>query len=97
MEHLVESSKKEILNILITIIQEIIGDEWLDDKEINSQTSIANDLEMESIEVVELAEKIKAYYGDRVDFVKWMSSMELDQIINLTIGEVVDYIDTCLN
>ncbi len=92
-----ELNKKDILKDIKRFMEEVIGDEWIDGEEISFETSIANDLEMESIEIVELAEKITTHYGNRVNFVLWMSTMDLDRIINLTVGEIVDFIDSCVN
>ena len=86
----------EILNTLAGFIKDVIGEEWADNIQVTPETSFNLDLEMESIEVVEFAEKVKLHYGDRVDFVGWLSGMELDQIINLKVGEVVEYIHSCL-
>jgi acyl carrier protein len=52
---------------------------------------------MESIEIVEFAEKVKARYGDRVNMNAWLSGMELDQIIRLSLGDVAAHIRTCLS
>jgi acyl carrier protein len=93
---IVTEQKQEILNTLAGFIKEVIGNEWIEDTEITLDSSFSVDLEMESIEIVEFAEKVKLYYGDKVDFVKWLSKMELDRIINLKVGEVVEYIDSCL-
>jgi acyl carrier protein len=35
-------------------------------------------------------------YGDRVDFVAFLAAKELDEIIEMTVGEVVMYIADCL-
>lgn len=86
----------DTLNTVAAFIREIIGEDYIDDIEIKPETTFADDLEMESIEIVELAEKVRDYYGETVDFADWISGKELDDIINLTIGEVVDYIKSCL-
>ena len=51
-------------------------------------TSFAEDLELESIEFVALAEVLQELYGERVDFVAWISKLELDEIIQLTWGKL---------
>ncbi|OGL44305.1 MAG: acyl carrier protein [Candidatus Schekmanbacteria bacterium RBG_13_48_7] len=92
-----KQTSKVILDNLTKFIKEVIGEEWIEGIEITSETSFSNDLEMESIEIVEFAEKVKLHYDDDVDFVGWLSKMELDQIINLKVGEVVEYIHSCLS
>lgn len=91
-----EQLTSDILDTVGGFIRNVIGEDYIDDIEIESETTFADDLEMESIEIVEFAEKIREHYGEKVDFAQWISAMELDDIINLTIGEVVDYIKSCL-
>lgn len=91
-----EALSTTILTTIAGFIREIIGEDYVEDIDIDPETTFADDLEMESIEIVEFAEKIREYYGDSVDFARWISGMELDDIINLTIGEVTDYIVSCL-
>jgi acyl carrier protein len=79
------------------MIREVIGEDWELDQPITRETSFAEDLELESIEFVALAEKLQEEYGGRVDFVPWLSNKELDEIINLKVGNVVDYIEGCLS
>ncbi len=78
------------------MIREVIGEDWDLDQPVTAKTSFANDLELESIEFVALAEKLHGKYGSDVDFVSWLSGKELDQIIQLEVGDVVEYIDRCL-
>ncbi len=86
-------NQHEILQTVEKLIVEIAGDELLLAGPITLQTSFSTDLELESIEFVALAEKLQQHYG--VDFVAWISNKELDQIIALTVGELVEFIVSC--
>jgi acyl carrier protein len=90
-----DEHRAEILRTLTGLIQEVIGEEWVRETPIGPETSFAHDLELESIEFVALSEKIQARYGQEVDFPAWLSGMELDQIIALRIGDLVEYIASC--
>src|SRR5688572_19170555 len=91
-------SKEEILLIIKKFIIEVMGKDFADElDDIDSQTSFANDLEMDSIEIVEFTEKLKAYFGEQIQFNTWLSTMELEQIISLKVGDIVNYIDGCKN
>ena len=83
----------ETLEVLRGVIEDVVGPEWAVDRPIR-ETSFGNDLELESIEFVALAEKLQARY-EKVDFVRWLSEKELEEIIELKVGDVVTYIDTC--
>lgn len=85
----------DTLQIVGRMIQEVIGDDWDLDQPIAMETSFGDDLELESIEFVSLAEALKEEYGPEVDFVGWLSTKELDEIIKLKVGDVVEFIDLC--
>jgi len=91
-----EKTKEDILEITAQFIRDVIGEEYVEDIDIGFDTSFADDLEMESIEIVEFAERVRDHFGEQVDFAQWLSGMELDDIINLSVGEVVDFIKSCL-
>jgi len=88
-------NRDDILQTVERLVLEIAGDELLLAGPITMDTSFNGDLELESIEFVALAEKLQEHYGQSVDFVGWISKKELDQIISLTVGELVEFIATC--
>jgi acyl carrier protein len=81
-----------VLEELERILTEVIGDDLLLDGPLTMETSFDQDLQLESIEFVALAEKLLEEYGERVDFVTWMAGMELDEIVALTVGDVVHFV-----
>ena len=87
------SDRQQILESLTEILREVVGEAWADEIEIDLETSFSNDLELESIELVALAEKVQARYGADVDFVGWLSNLELSEIIALTVGDVIDFVE----
>jgi acyl carrier protein len=91
------SDKTAVLERLAVILREVIGEAWAEDVEIGPDTSFNRDLELESIEFVTLSERLQNEFGKKVDFAGWLADMELDQIINLRVGQVVDFISTCLS
>ncbi len=74
-----------VLAELEKILTEVIGDDLLLDGPLTMETSFDQDLQLESIEFVALAEQLLETYGEQVDFVAWMAEMELDEIIALTV------------
>ena len=87
--------RDDILRTVEGLLVEVVGDEVAIAGPITMATSFNADLELESIEFVALAEKLQQHYGSRIDFVGWISKKELDQIINLTVGELVEFIASC--
>jgi acyl carrier protein len=89
--------KEDVLKALAEMLRDVIGEAWAQEIEIGMETSFSKDLELESIEFVALAEKLEQKYGRKVDFAGWMAGMELDQIITLRVGQVVEFIAGCLS
>ena len=85
----------DVLSGVAEMIREVIGEEWADDVPIAMETSFAKDLELESIEFVALAERLKERFGQEVDFAGWLGGMELDQILALRVGQLVELIVRC--
>lgn len=81
-----------VLAELEGILTDVVGDDLFLDEPLAMDTSFDEDLQLESIEFVALAEKLLVTYGEKVDFVAWMATMELDDIIALTVGQVVDFV-----
>jgi acyl carrier protein len=88
--------KASVLQTVSRMIEEVLGEDMLLD-EITMDTLFSEDLELESIEFVALSEQLQAHYGDQVDFVAWLSGMELPEIIGLSVGQLVDHIASCLS
>ncbi len=88
-------SSGEILAAVRGCIQEVVGEAWADEIIINIETSFSEDLELESIELVALSEKLALRFGEGINFVGWLSAMELDAILALSVGDVVEHIEQC--
>ena len=82
----------EVLEVVQSMLVDVIGPEYLLDLTIDLGTSFDGDLELESLEFVALAERLLEHYGGQVDFVAWLATMELDEIIALTVGNLVGFI-----
>ena len=85
-------SEAQVLELLEGLVRDIVGEDYALGIELDMDTSFAEDLELESIEFVRLGEKLQEHYGERVDLVAWFAEFDVDQIINLTVGELVGYI-----
>lgn len=90
-----DARQAEILATIAGMIKDVIGEEWVAETPITMDTKFVQDLEVESIELVALSERIQAQYGATVDFPQWLSGMELDRIIALSVGDLVEYIAAC--
>lgn len=89
------SDAEDTLTIVATLLRTVMDGD-LDDEEVTRETSFQDDLELESIEFVALAEQVNARWGEAVDFDGWLAAQGLDQILALTVGDLVDHIDAQL-
>jgi acyl carrier protein len=83
---------QEVRTTVETSIREVVGDWYYDECQVSLSSSFAEDVQLESMEVMEVAEKLMDAYEGRVDFVAWFADMELDDLVELTVGHVVDFI-----
>lgn len=87
---------ERILAEVTRMLVEIIGEDYLLDLNIGMDTYFDADLELESIEFVRLAAKLTEQYGERVDFVAFLADRKIDEIITLTVGDVVRHVAGCM-
>lgn len=87
---------EQVLADLERILNEVVGEDLLMGEPLTMETSFNDDLQLESIEFVALSESLLETYGSQVDFVSWMASMELDEVVSLTAGQVVDFVVSSL-
>ncbi|KDN17488.1 acyl carrier protein [Amycolatopsis rifamycinica] len=74
------------------MLRELLEEYGLDDAEITMDTTFHDDLELESVDLVALSGQLRERYGDRVNFATFIAERDLDEIIALTVGELVRYI-----
>ncbi|WP_344603006.1 phosphopantetheine-binding protein [Sporichthya brevicatena] len=86
------TAEAEVLDVVRRLITETIGEEYLLDLEIGMDTSFEDDLEMESIEFVKFGAKLTEHYGGDVDFAGFLADKDLDEIIEMRVGTVVEYV-----
>ncbi|WP_050800143.1 phosphopantetheine-binding protein [Streptomyces himastatinicus] len=79
------------------MLRTMLDEDGLDDIEVAMDTRFTDDLELESIDLVTLAGTLQDRYGQEVNFAEFVADLELDEIIGLTVGQLVQYIVRCLS
>ena len=87
-DHRAPLTQGAVLDDVRTMIADVIGEDYV----VATDIELATDLEIESIEFVALGEALQERYGDRIDFAAWIATLELDEIIGMTVGRLVDEI-----
>lgn len=78
------------------ILRALLDEYGLDDAEITMDTKFHDDLELESIDLVALSGQLREHYGDKVNFAAFIAERGLEEIIQLTVGDLVGYIVAAL-
>jgi acyl carrier protein len=83
-----------VLEEVRAVLIEVIGEDYLHEVPLTMDTSFENDLELESIEFVALAERLQERYPD-INFVNWVADMQVDELMTLRLGQLVEFIARC--
>ncbi|MFF2009652.1 acyl carrier protein [Streptomyces sp. NPDC058195] len=84
------------LDDIAGMLRELLAEEGLDDVGIERGTRFHDDLELESIDLVTLAGSLREHYGEKVNVALFIADLELDEIIALTVGQLVDFVTDSL-
>jgi acyl carrier protein len=85
-------TEPEVLSEITAMLAALLDEYGLDDAEVTMESRFTGDLELESIDLVTLAGQLQERWGDRINFAEFIASMELDEIIDLTVGRLVGYV-----
>ena len=81
------------LDIIIQLIKQAVDEDWIEDFDMGAETNFNNDLELESIEFVAIAEKIQEHFGTEINFIAWLGELDLDEMIALTVGDLAEFVE----
>jgi acyl carrier protein len=87
---------EEVHQTVVDTIIDVVGKEFYEESEIGLDSSFAEDIELESTEVLEIGEKLIETYEGKVDFVQWFADMDLEDLIDITLRDFVEFIVTSL-
>ncbi|AHI01813.1 phosphopantetheine-binding protein [Kutzneria viridogrisea] len=87
-----EASQEVVLREISDMLRKVLDEQGLDDTEITTETSFHEDLELESIDLVALTGLIAERWGESVNLAEFMAEKEIDEVIALKVGDLVDYV-----
>lgn len=87
-----DARNEAVFDDITRMLLDLLAEEGLDDVEIHRGTTFHDDLELESIDLVTLAGSLRELYGERVNIALFVADLELDEIISLTVGQLVDHV-----
>lgn len=86
------ATEDAVLAVIAGMLATILDEYGEDDVEIAMTTTFNRDLELESIDLVTLAGLLDERYGGRINFAEFVAAMEFDEIIDLTVGRLVEHV-----
>ncbi|GLX51094.1 acyl carrier protein [Streptomyces hygroscopicus subsp. hygroscopicus] len=81
-----------VLADITGMLREVLAEYGDDDTAIGMSTTFNRDLELESIDLVTLAGMLEERYGGRVNLAEFLAGMDFEEIIELTVGRLVEYV-----
>jgi acyl carrier protein len=91
-EAFMSAREDEILGIVIETIRSTINEDWIADFPIGPETRFHDDLELESIEFVKIADAVQARFGTALDIAGFLSGRGIQELIALSVGDLAGYI-----
>ena len=85
-----------VMGAITGILAEVLGEDFLLDTTVTAETSFSDDLALESIELVELSERLQERYGQQVNLPAFIADMDIDEVMAITVGQLADYIEAQL-
>jgi acyl carrier protein len=83
--------RTELFDEIVRILREVTGedDEW--SARIAPTCALEGDLGLESMELVDLGERMRAVFG--IDLAAHVAELDIDELIDLTVADLVAYVD----
>jgi len=81
---------------IAALLREVTGEDDGWQAGIRPDSRLDGDLRLDSVEVAALGVALRHRYGDRVDFVGFVATLDIDQLIALTVADVADYVARAL-
>jgi hypothetical protein len=86
-----EPGEQRLLAEVTAMLGHVTGEtaQWL--ARVGPASRLEGDLGLNSLDVAALGELLRTAHGDRVDLPAYLAGLDIDQIIALTVGDLVAY------
>lgn len=82
--------KKTIFKDIVSTLERV-GEDWAYSGQITLETTLLEDLGMESIDVVVLGEFLEDYYGQSFPFTEYFTDLAQLKISDISLSDLVDF------
>ena len=85
-------ARTTVFDTVAELLAPLIGDLDLLDIAITPDSSFHEDLQLESIDLVTFSGILAEHFGPDVNLADFLTSKDLDEVIELRIGDIADYV-----
>ncbi|MGH3766773.1 MAG: acyl carrier protein [Pseudonocardiaceae bacterium] len=89
------TDEQRVLKEVSEMIVAVLGEPFVAGSGISMNTRIVADLDMASLDMVELSVQLRDHYGERVNPAQFIADLSLDDALALKVGHLVRYITHC--
>ncbi len=82
---------------VVASIEAVVGSDQSISGPIDAETSFQADLEISSIQFVLLAERIIEIFGEVADLFGWITGLNIEEILVLTVGDLTDFLEVSVS
>ncbi len=86
------SSPSAVFDEIRAILAQVLDLSDVDDMDITLDDSLTDDLGLESIDLVAIGQMLTERYGDEVNLAAYLADKEIDEVIELTVSGLVDFV-----
>ena len=85
-------AERSVLAELTGLLAEVTGEDERWAAGVTPASRLEGDLRLESVELAALSDLLARTYGEQVDVAAFVAELDIDQIIGLTVGDLVRYV-----
>jgi acyl carrier protein len=91
------SPHQDLLTGVIAMIAQVAGEDEAWASDVTASCRLESDLWLDSVEWAALAGLVRSAYGSGADLAAFLTELDTDKLIGLTVGDLVSYLAGCLD
>jgi acyl carrier protein len=89
-------TRTDVFDEVVDLIRGVLDGYDPGSEPVTRETRFQQDLAFESIDIVVLGTRLTERYGPAVDFPAFLSTLTIEEIIALSVGDLVDHVSAAL-